>query len=159
MERVLMIGKSIFLGSTSLIAPAGKTLMDGFDGGGLTFDFENQFKLSVNQSAATPFIWPAVLDNNGFPNNAPGNTLSTAINAQMSLPPAWGTAPLAIAWSGQGGIALGGVTISNVVITGTGVTNQSSGTLLQVLGTNVRITFNFTTAPLSTQYKIGRAHV
>ena len=81
--------------------PTGKILIGGFDSGGFSYGFENTFKLSTALSAAFPFLYPAVLDNNGFPNNAPRNSLTTAILAQMQIPPAWGTATLVLSWSGS----------------------------------------------------------
>lgn len=129
-------------------APSGKIQTGGFDNSQGIYFYENLFKLAESQFAAKPFIIAPVLDNDGYPNNAPSNTLTTAINGGILTPAAWGTLPLVVSWSGQGGIAIscpGG--FSNFVATGTGITNQNSGTLLQILGTNVRITFNFTTAP------------
>lgn len=129
--------------------PTGKIQAGGFDTSDQgIYVYENQFKLSFSQVSAKPFQFASVLDNNGYPNSAPSNTLATSINSQVFAPSAWGTANLSLEWSGQGGIAVscpGG--FSNFTVTGTGVTNQNSGTLIQILGTDVKITFNFTTAP------------
>src|SRR5215471_13140534 len=130
-----MLGLSPVSGTPTL-RPTGKTQTGGFDviNSGI-YPFENMFKSAANTFAAKPFVYAAVLDNNGYPNNAPSNTLSTAINASVIMPAAWGTAPVVVSWSGTGGIAIATNGFSNFAVTGTGVTNQNSVNLIQILGT------------------------
>jgi hypothetical protein len=138
--------ETLLLGQTGAL-PSGKIQTGGFDINQGVYVFENQFKNSFTQFAAKPFIIPSVMDNNGYPNHAPSNFLSTAINAQTFVPSAWGTTPVVVSWAGTGGIAISTRGFSNFAVKGRGITNQNSGGLIQILGTNVRITFNFRSAP------------
>lgn len=99
---------------------------------------------------ATPtYAWMAFLDSNGYPNNAPGNQLSDNIQYRFAIPPTWGTAPLVASWKGTGAFYMQPAAVSNFVIGGGAHVDLSSlPAFIKVTGTDVRITFNFTTAPI-----------
>lgn len=95
------------------------------------------------------YAWMAFLDSNGYPNNAPGNQLSDDIQYRFAIPPAWGTAQLVASWSGTGAFYMQPAAVSNFTIGGGAHVDLSSlPTFIKVTGTDVRITFNFTTAPV-----------
>lgn len=136
-------------GAAAPSGPTGKTLISGFDNSGPSYAFANLVKMASTPVPDTAnYAFPAVLDSNGYPNNAPSNSLPTNLRMVVRISPAWGNQQLVISWGGTGSIALLPAAISNLVITGAGVVNSSSlPTFLSVSGTNVRMTFNFTTAP------------
>lgn len=131
-------------------AVTGKALInDGSSGS--SFIWANVLKTATNRGpqVSPTYPYPAYLDSNGYPNNAPSNVLGDNLQYLFGIPPEWGTAPLVASFSGTGAFYLQPAAIANVVITGTGVVNTSSlPTFLKVTGTDVRITFNFTTAPI-----------
>lgn len=130
-------------------APTGKALIN--DGSSSqSFIWANILKTAHSQGPLTnaTYAWQAFLDSNGYPNNAPGNQLSDNIQYLHAIPPAWGTSPLVVSWKGTGAFYLQPAAVSNFVVTG-GTDLSTLPTFIKVTGTNVRITFNFTTAPIA----------
>lgn len=139
-------------GSSALAAPTGKALIN--DGSSSqSFIWANILKCahSLGPLSNRTYAWQAFLDSNGYPNNAPGNQLSDNIQYSFAIPPAWGTTPLVVSWKGTGAFYMQPAAVSNYSVTaGTSVVDTSVlPTLIKVTGTNVRIVFNFTTAPVS----------
>ena len=106
---------------------------------------------SMGPLSSPTYAWQAYLDSNGYPNNAPGNQLSDNIQYLFAIPPSWGTASLVVSWKGTGAFYMQPAAVSNYSVTaGTGVVDTSTlPTFIKVTGTNVRIVFNFTTAPIA----------
>jgi hypothetical protein len=133
----------------------GKSVIGGFDSAATnSFAFANLIKMTGTLAPLTTASFPfqAYLDANGYPNNAPSNSLTENLKATIAIPEIWGSQSLVFKFSGTGLLYLQnggggslGLTIDSV--TGTGVTNSSTANLIKVSGTNVRVVFHFNTSP------------
>lgn len=137
-------------GSTAVI---GKALIN--DGSSpSSFIFANMMKTasSLFPQISPTYPYPAYLDDNGYPNNAPGNVLGDNLLFTFGAPVAWGSQTLVVSWTGTGAFIMtrpGGAALNIANLTcSTSCTNTSTSTAITVTGTNVRFTFNFVTAPL-----------
>lgn len=138
-------------------AVTGKALMGGFDNSGPSYAFANLMKMVGALTADTAgYAFPAVLDSNGYPNNAPSNSLPSNLRSPaINIPAAWGSQSLVFKFSGTGFIYLQNGAGTNLfynfgsyTVTATsGLVDSSTANFIKISGTDVRLVFNFTSAP------------
>jgi hypothetical protein len=131
----------------------GRSLIGGFDSAGDSYAFANLIKMTGTLTSLTAgYAFQAVLDANGYPNNAPSNSLPSNLSATLDIPEVWGDQSLVYKFSGTGALYLqnGGGSDLNLTIdsvTGTNISNTSTANFIKVSGTDIRVVFHFDTSP------------
>jgi hypothetical protein len=146
MAGVLLLGQ--------YIEPVTGNSLINESGSGYSYIFANLMKTVASNlvpNATASYAFQPHLDSNGYPNNAPGGTPTDNIRYQFGFPPEWGTETIIVKFSGTGGFYMQPAAISNfTVLSGTVTLNSNSlPTFVKITGVDLRISFNFTSAPLT----------
>ncbi|MBR0697779.1 hypothetical protein [Bradyrhizobium lablabi] len=105
--------------------------------------FKNLALSLISLQSATGYAYPGILDENGYPKSTPAANVFGEIQFASNLTPA---TPMLLKWTGTGSITLGRGAPGFSITSGSNFLSGGTDFNLNVVGTNVRVVFNFRTS-------------